>query len=120
MKTKALYTILSRKWKDGEILFVDKVSFPESKTREAVKVLGTLASVKGFERILSKKNNSALVALSTKSKETERAFANLGNIAVLEARNIDPLSLLEYKYLVVENPEVSVKAFPKIKTNGKQ
>lgn len=120
MKTKALYTILSRKLADGEVLFVDKVSFAEPKTREAVKVLGSLSSVKGFERILSKKNNSVLVALSTKNKETERAFANLGNIAVLEARNIDPLSLLEYKYLVVENPEVSVKAFPKIKTNGKQ
>ena len=33
MKAKAFYTILSRKFKDGEILFVDSISFSEPKTK---------------------------------------------------------------------------------------
>ncbi len=30
----------------------------------------------------------------------------------MEARNLHPLALLNYKYLVLENPEVSIKDLP--------
>ncbi|KKW01732.1 MAG: 50S ribosomal protein L4 [Parcubacteria group bacterium GW2011_GWA1_49_11] len=106
MKTKALYTILSRKLRDGEVLFVDSVTLAEPKTRAAVKALQSLSGIKGFEGIFSKKNNAAVVALSSKRKETERAFRNLGNVEVIEARNLNPLILLKYKYLVIENPKL--------------
>lgn len=119
MRTKALYTLLSRKLKDGEVLFLDKVVFSEPKTREAVKTLKSLSGVKGFETLLSKRNNSAVLALSAKNRETERAFSNLGNVEVVEARNLNPLSLLEYKYLVIENPEVSIASLPKMTKNAK-
>lgn len=112
MRAKALNTILSRKFKDGEILFVDSVSLSEPKTSVAIKSLNTLAGVEGFERLFSKKKNAAIIALATKNKEVERAFANLGNIEVLEARNLHPLILLEKKFLVIENPEESFKNFP--------
>ena len=48
-RAKALYTILSKKFKEGEILFVDSLNFTASKTKEAKNILGSLASVKGFE-----------------------------------------------------------------------
>ena len=105
MRAKALYTILSRKLKDGEIIFVDSLKLKEPKTKLAVKALGTLSEVKGFENIKNKKKNSAVIATSNKNRETERAFSNLGNVKVVEARNLDPLSLLQYKYFVVENPQ---------------
>ncbi|MDO8589790.1 MAG: 50S ribosomal protein L4 [bacterium] len=106
MRTKALYTILSRKWHDGEILFVDSVALAEPKTRVAVKALQSLSGIKGFESIFSKRNNATVIALSGKNKETERAFDNLGNIEVVEARNLNPLLLLEHKYLIIENPKL--------------
>lgn len=106
MKVKALYTILSRKLRDGEVLFVDSVTLAEPKTKVAVKALQSLSNIKGFEGIPSKKNNAAVIALSRKHKETERAFDNLGNIEVIEARNLSPLMLLEYKYLIIENPKL--------------
>ncbi|MDZ4205986.1 MAG: 50S ribosomal protein L4 [Patescibacteria group bacterium] len=112
MKAKALYTILSRKLRDGEVLFVDSVVLAEPKTRVAVKALQSLSNVKGFENIFSKKRNATVVALSGKYKETERAFDNLGNVRVLEARNLNPLTLLEYKYLVIENPQKALAVFP--------
>ncbi|MBX4200384.1 50S ribosomal protein L4 [Candidatus Parcubacteria bacterium] len=115
MKAKALYTILSKKYKEGEILFVDSLGLKEAKTREAVKALSTLSSVKGFERLLSKKNNSAVIALADKNRETQRSFKNLSNLEVLEARNLHPLTLLAHKFVVIENPEVSLKALPKLK-----
>lgn len=115
MKTKALYTLLSRKFKEGEVLFVDSLSLPEAKTKTAIKTLNTLSGVKGFEYLFSKKNNATAVVLSEKNKDTERAFSNLGNVEVFEARNLDPLTLLQYKYLVLENPDKSVDALPKMK-----
>ncbi len=120
MKAKTLHTLLSRKLADGEILFVDSLAFSEAKTREAVKALGALSSVKGFDNLLSKRKNSAVIALGSKNRETERAFSNLGNLEVLEARNLDPLSLLEYKYLVIENPKEALEALPKMPKSKKK
>ncbi|MEK9171692.1 MAG: 50S ribosomal protein L4 [Patescibacteria group bacterium] len=106
MKAKALYTILSRKLRDGEVLFIDSVTLTEPKTKAAVKALHALSNIKGFGNIFLKKNNAAVIALSSKNKETERAFNNLGNVEVIEARNLNPLILLEYKYLIIENPKL--------------
>lgn len=115
MKAKALYTILSQKYRDGEILFVDSLNIPEAKTKNAVAALKTLASVKGFERLVSKRQNSAVIALAEKSRETERSLKNLSNMEVMEARNLHPLALLNHKYIVIENPDVSLKVLPKLK-----
>ncbi|MEX0932401.1 MAG: 50S ribosomal protein L4 [Parcubacteria group bacterium] len=112
MKAKALFTILSQKYRDGEVLFIDSFALSEPKTREAVKTLSSLSSIKGFENILSKKRNSATIALSSKNKETERSFANLGNMEVLEVRNLHPLTLLSHKFLVIENPKEALEALP--------
>lgn len=106
MKAKALNTILSQKFRDGEVLFVDKVTLSEPKTKVAVNALNSLSSIKGFEHIFSKRNNATVIAMSGKNKETERAFDNLGNVEVIEARNLNPLLLLEYKYLIIENPKL--------------
>lgn len=119
MKAKALYTLLSRKLSEGEVLFVDSVNIPENKTKNAVSALGTLSKVEGFDRVFNKKNNATVIALAEKNKGTERAFANLGNIEVVEARNLNPLTLLQYKYLILENPDVSLKALPKLEKDRK-
>lgn len=112
MKAKALYTILSQKLRDKEVLFIDSLPLAEAKTKEAVKALKSVSSVKGFENLLTKKNNSAVIALSSKNSELERSFKNLSNVEVMEARNLHPLAILEYKYLVIENPDVALKNLP--------
>lgn len=116
MRISALNTILSRKLRDGEVLFIDSFAMSESKTKVAVNALKSLSGIEGFEGMFKKRNNSVAIALSSKKKEVERAFANLGNVETLEARNLDPLTLLQYKYLIIENPEVSLAVFPKAKS----
>ncbi len=120
MRAKALYTILSRKYKDGEILFVDSIKLTEPKTKEAVTTLHKLSQVKGFENLLTKKNNSAVIALSNKNLDVERSMKNLGNFEVIEARNLHPLSLISHKYLVLENPEASISMLPGQKLFGER
>ncbi len=111
MKAKALYTILSAKYKKGEILFVDDLSMKAIKTQDARNALGTLSKISGFNDLLSKRKNSAFIALDHKDTTTEKSFRNMGNVLVDEIRNINPLDLMKYKYVVVSNPE---KGLPQI------
>ena len=109
MKAKALYTILSRKMRDGEILFIDKFDIAKPKTVEAVEILKSLSKIKTASDIFSKRKNSATIAISGKKQAFEKSFANIGNVEVDEVRNINPVDLLNMKYLVIENPEESIK-----------
>ena len=109
MKIKALYTILSKKLKDGEILFVDKFEIAKPKTIEALGILKSLSKIKTASDIFTKKRNSAIIAISGKKEAFERSFSNIGNVEVDELRNINPVDLLNMKYLVIENPTESVK-----------
>lgn len=108
-KAKALYTILSRKLKDGEIIFVDKFEIKTPKTSEAIDILKSLSKIKTSSDILTKKNNSAIIAISGKKQAFEKSFSNIGNVEVDEVRNINPVDLLNTKYLVIENPEESIQ-----------
>ncbi|TSC70280.1 MAG: large subunit ribosomal protein L4 [Parcubacteria group bacterium Gr01-1014_46] len=108
MKAKALYTILSAKYKKGQIFFVDDLALRVSKTKEAVGVLQFFSKVDGFKDILSKKKNSAYIALPSKDVSTEKSFANLNNLLVDEIRNMSPLDLMKYKYVVISNPDVGL------------
>jgi large subunit ribosomal protein L4 len=109
MKIKALYTILSRKMKDGEIVFIDSFSIAKPKTAEAIEILKSMSKIKTCSDIFTKKNNSAIIALSTKNMPVEKSFSNIGNVFVDEVRNINPVDLMNAKYLVIENPAESVK-----------
>jgi large subunit ribosomal protein L4 len=109
MKTKALYTILSQKVRDGEVLFVDTLTFAEPKTKDAKEVIKTLAQTKGYETLATKRKNTAYIATSAKHTNTKKSFDNFSNIKLDEVRNLNPIDLLTYKYLIIENPDVSVK-----------
>lgn len=109
MKAKALYTILSAKLRDGQIIFVDSLSFSEPKTKEAKNVITSFSKISDFKTLATKKTNTALLALSEKNTNTEKSFKNFGNISVDEIRNLNPIDVLKYKYLVIVNPGDGLK-----------
>lgn len=109
-RIKALNTILSRKFKDGEILFLDSVNIAAPKSKDAKTILASLATVKGFERIATKKTNAALIAIDTHSDAIKKSFRNFGNVSVEEFRNINPVSVLNHTYLVISNPGAVFKS----------
>lgn len=113
VKTKALYTILSKKLKDGEVLFVDSISFAKPKTAEAKSTIMAFSKIKGFEKFATKPKNVAIISLDKKSAEVTKSFRNLGNLEVEEFRNINPVSILNHKYLVIANPKESLKTLEK-------
>jgi large subunit ribosomal protein L4 len=113
VKSKALFTILSQKMRDGEILFIKDISLAEAKTKEAKKVVLSLGTIAGFEGIATKRKNAAYIGLDKKNESVRKSFNNFNNMTVEELRNINPLSLMQYKYVVITNPEESLKVFTK-------
>jgi len=109
MKAKALYTALSGKLNDNEILFVDSLDFAEPKTARAMEVLKALSGIKGYEALGVKKQNTALITTLSKDDNVYKSFGNFGNVAIEEVRNLNPVDVLSYKYLIVVNPEESIK-----------
>ncbi len=109
MKAKALYTILSAKYKKGQIMFVDSISFKAPKTKEAVDTLTTFSKISGFNDLMSRKKNSAYLAFSKKDATAEKSFQNINTIKADEIRNMNPVDLMKYKYVVIENPEIGLK-----------
>lgn len=103
-KNKALYTILSRKFKDNEVLFMDSISISSPKTKTAKEILANLSSIKGMDYINKKRNNSLLLAIDKKNSSVEKSFRNFGNVEVSESRNLNPLSLAKFKYVAIVNP----------------
>ncbi len=110
VRSKALFTVLSRKFKDGEILFLDTMSIAAPKAKDAKMILTSLSKIKGYEKLGSKKANAAIIALDQKSATIEKSFRNFGNVSVEEFRNVNPVSILNHSYLIVANPEQSLKA----------
>lgn len=109
MKIKALLTVLSQKMRDGEILFVDDIKMSEVKSKDAKGILGNLSKIKGFEMILNKKRNSVYVAMNGRDENVEMSFGNFGNVWINEVRNLNPLDILKYKYLIITNPKESIE-----------
>lgn len=109
MRAKALMVALSRKWKDGEIVFVDSLGLSEPKTAVAVKALVALdkaAGTKIFSASASK--NKALVAFSDLTPTAKKSLRNITCVDAKAVRDLNPLAVLKHKYLVIENPAASV------------
>jgi large subunit ribosomal protein L4 len=110
MKTKALYTILSQKVRDGEVLFVDSIEFAEPKTAKAKEMIAAIAKVSGREDLATKRKNTAYIATDVNDKIAKKSFDNFGNFKLDEVRNLNPVDLLTYKYVLIENPDSSIKS----------
>lgn len=108
MRAKALFMALSRKLKDGELLFVDSFGMSAPKTADARKALVALSKVDGFSRLATKTKNAALVALSAKNEPIEKSFRNMSNITLAQVSDLNPVMVLKSAFLIIENPEVSV------------
>jgi len=108
MRNKALAIALSKKFADGEILFVESFGMSAPKTADAKKAMRALGAIKGFEKLSSKKKNAALIALAEKNVSTEKSFRNIGSMAVVSTQNLNPVSVLRNTFLILENPQASL------------
>ncbi len=108
MRAQALFSVLSRKLKEGDVLFVDSLAQKDIKTKGAIEVVKNLAKAGDF-KIATAKKPKILVALFGRDEKIEKSFRNIPTIEIVFLKNLNPLSVLNYQYLLIENPVESVK-----------
>ena len=109
MRAQALFSVLSKKFKDREILFVETLEMSETKTKNAREVMKNLAKISKWKIIENAKKPKVLVALSGRNEKIEKSFRNLPQLEIVFLKNLNPLDVLNYRYLLIENPTESVK-----------
>lgn len=112
-RAKALASVLSKKLADAEVLFVDSLAMSEPKTAAAKASIAAIAKGSNNESLATKRKNAALVILASRDVATEKSFRNFGNIEVVQAKDVNPLDLLTYKYVVVTEPQSSLEIIEK-------
>lgn len=113
VRSKALATVLSKKFTDGEVLFVDSLNMTEPKTKDAKAIVAAIAKGADQASLATKRKNAAVVVLAERNLATEKSFRNFGNIEVVQAKDINPVELLTYKYVVVADASSSVEILEK-------
>ena len=109
MRAQALFSVLSKKYKDGEILFVDSLSMSAIKTKSAVVVVANLAKASGMKNIATSKKPKVLTALFERDEKAEKSFRNIPSLKIAFLKNLNPFDVLNYQYLLIEKPAEAVK-----------
>jgi large subunit ribosomal protein L4 len=112
MRQKALLVTLSRKFHDGEIIFIDSLQMQEPKAKIAKDFLSAVVKA-GFH--VDKKKNAALIALPSADRNTAKSFSNFSNIETATVSNLNPVSILSSKYLIIANPDAAFETLSKKK-----
>ena len=109
MRAQALFSVLSKKLKDNEIIFVDSLSVSDIKTKTAIEVVKNLTKASGMKVLASSKKPRILTALFGRDEKTEKSFRNISTLEIAFLKNLNPMDVLSYKYLLIENPVEAVK-----------
>ena len=104
MKRGALFSLLSKKLKEKEIVFLDKFSLEKPKTKEAITVFKNLRESAKIYRV-GERGGKSFVAVP-KNKEIERALNNLSFVSYEEPRNLNTGALLKNKYIIFDKSSI--------------
>ncbi len=109
MRKAALVAVLSKKAKDGEIIFIEKLGYSAPKTKDAVTMLRAVSKAAGAGSLITKARNAGLVVFAEPTEAMKKSFRNIGNLAIEEIRNINPVDVMTSRYLVIENPAKAIE-----------
>ncbi len=109
MRTKALFVALSQKLRDGQILFIEAFGDVSGKTKDMQEVLKSLEGIKGFETINTKKHNNIFMTSPEVSDALKNASQNIHHLTLRDVKNLNVVDVLNFRYLVISNPEESVE-----------
>jgi len=109
MRAQALFSVLSKKLKDNEILFVDSLSTSAINTKGAATIAKNLAKASGWKPLANSKKPRVLTALFARDEKAEKSFRNLPQLDIVFLKNLNPMDVLNHQYLLIENPTESVK-----------
>ncbi len=98
IRRKALLMVLSAKAKEKLLIVLDKFDLEKIKTKEFNNILNNLPCEK----------KSCLFVLPEATKELVLSARNIDGIETMEARNLNPLDLLSFKYLIISKDSINI------------
>jgi len=107
MRAQALFSVLSRKLKEGEIIFIDKFEILKINTKVGAEIMKNLSKATKLTGLVSKKPK-VLTALYERNKNTEKSLRNLPSTEIVFVKNLNPLDVLNHEILLIENPKASI------------
>ncbi|MBI5139109.1 50S ribosomal protein L4 [Candidatus Nomurabacteria bacterium] len=109
MRAQALFSVLSKKLKDEEVVFVDSLDVTDFSTKAGVEIMKKLEKAAGLKAVSTSKKPKVLTALWGKNEKTLKSFRNIPSLEIVFLKNLNPLDVLNHKYLLIENADESVK-----------
>jgi large subunit ribosomal protein L4 len=103
MRKKALLMILSTKAKENLLILLDSLKIEKAKTKLMAEIIKSLRS-----KVESLKEGNILIALPKKEGTLYRAGRNISDVGIIEARNLNALDLLSFKYLLMPKETIKV------------
>jgi large subunit ribosomal protein L4 len=102
MKRKALLMVLSQKAKDSELILLEDLKIEKPKTKLMAKILEKLKSkIKNFK-------GSTLIVIPKHDKNFILAARNIEDVGIVEAKNLNCLDLLSFKFLLMPKDSINV------------
>ena len=98
MRRKALFMVLSAKAKENLVLVLDELKLEKTKTKLMLEILNKLFLKKG----------SGLVVLDKKDDKIILSARNIPKVATLQAKDLNVLDLLSYKYVLMPKEAIKV------------
>ncbi|MDO5046990.1 MAG: 50S ribosomal protein L4 [Anaerococcus sp.] len=96
LRRKALYSTLTSKLNDGDLVVVDSLALENNKTKEAAKALKALGA-----------DRKAYVVTADNDKLTYRAFRNIEGVDVSSANLINVYDLVRHNKLVITKDAIA-------------
>ncbi len=96
MKRKALLMILSSKVEEKMLVIIDNLKIDNPKTKQLLDILQKLPG----------EAKNCLIALAEPNKDLFLASRNIPKVKVIEARNLNCIDLLSFKYLVIQKDAI--------------
>ncbi len=103
MKRKALFMVLSQKVKDNELVVLDELKIEKPKTKIVKEIIQNLKS-----KIKNIKTESFLITLPKMDKNIILSTRNIPKIATIQAKELNCLDILNYKYLMLPKEAIAV------------
>ena len=83
------------------------------KTAQGKEILKALAQATTLTQLVTKRKNTAVLVLPGRDIVAEKSFRNLGNIEVIQAKDVNPVDLLTYKYVLMVEPATTIEILSK-------
>ncbi len=98
MRRRALFMVLSAKAKEKFLVLLDELKIGEPKTRLVAEILKSLPSAEG----------TAVLALPEIDRKLIQASRNIKGFRTIQAKDLNCLELLSFKYLVMPKASIEV------------